>query len=324
MEAVLTGPLGRTLLGSSELTIGCDPDNQLIVTDPRTDAHHALIRPDGLGYAILDLGSEHGTIVDGRWLEPHKARPLLPGNVIQIGNTTFTFEIYQNPTDIPTGTLGVGVGGIGKVSAPVPALSSSFNDIADHDTVRFTETPDAPVSAGASRGSIPSLRSLLGQPRSQQPPYTPQPWVPDGVTTYPPQQQLWQQDRRRLYLSLGAMLAIIVVFSLISLIASRSTPDKTLDTFCNALLAGDGRLADNQLSTKLQNQRGSFLIAELSSTRATTCTHTPAITNGSSATATLTTKFSSNPGFSNSPNKTLATLIQDANGVWKIDALQSQ
>ena len=330
MEAVLTGPMGRTLVGASELTIGCDPDNQLIVTDHRTDAHHALVRPDGLGYAILDLGSEHGTIVNGRWLVPHKARPLLPGDVIQIGNTTFTFEIYQNPIDIPTGILGVGmggvggVGGVGKASAPVPAPSSSFSDIADYDTVRFADSPGARVSAVASRGSIPSLRSLLARPRSQQPPYTPQPWVPDGVTTYPPQQRLWQQDRRRLYLSLGAMLAIIIVFSLISLIVSRSTPDKTLDTFCNALLAGDGRLADNQLSTKLQNQQGSFLIAELSSTRATTCTHTPAITNGSSATATLTTKFSSNPGFSNSPNKTLATLIQDANGVWKIDALQSQ
>ena len=202
----------------------------------------------------------------------------------------------------------------------MPALSSSISDIADYDTARFSETPGARVSALASRGGIPSLRSLLAQP----PPYTPQPWVPDGVTTYPPQQQLWRQDRRRLYLSLGVMLAIIIVFSLISLIASRSTPDKTLDTFCNALLAGDGQLADNQLSTKLQNQQGSFLMAELSSTRATVCTHTPAITNGSSATATLTTKFSSNPGFSNSPNKTLATLIQDANGVWKIDALQSQ
>src|SRR5579863_3286809 len=79
MEAVLTGPMGRTLLGSDEVTIGCDADNSLIIADLRTSAHHALVRPDGLGFAIIDLGSEYGTIVNGRWLEPQKVQPLLPG-----------------------------------------------------------------------------------------------------------------------------------------------------------------------------------------------------------------------------------------------------
>src|ERR1700694_4240180 len=141
MEAVLTGPMGRTLLGSSEVTIGCDADNSLIVAGLRTAAHHALLRPDGLGYAIIDLGSEYGTIVNGRWLEPNKTRPLLPGDVIQIGNTSLTFEVFQNPAAIPTGLLGVGVGsplgtgGMGRENAPIPGPPRT--DIADHDTGRF-------------------------------------------------------------------------------------------------------------------------------------------------------------------------------------------
>jgi pSer/pThr/pTyr-binding forkhead associated (FHA) protein len=327
MEAVLTGPMGRTLLGSSEVTIGCDADNSLIVADLRTAAHHALLRPDGLGYAIIDLGSEYGTIVNGRWLEPNKTRPLLPGDVIQIGNTSLTFEVFQNPAAIPTGLLGVGVGSplgtgeMGRENAPIPAPPRT--DIADQDTGRFNPV-DAAKPAASPKISISSLRSRLNQSQPMLAPYTSQPWVPGGITTYPPQQQLWQQDRRRLYIVLAAMLAIIIVFSLISLIASRSTPDKTLDTFCNALLAGNGQLAANQLSPKLQNQQGSFLIASVVANKITTCVHTPSIVKGASATATLSLTIPSNSGAANSLSKTLVTLIQEANGFWKIDALQGQ
>ncbi|MGH2498137.1 MAG: hypothetical protein ACRDIV_25855, partial [Ktedonobacteraceae bacterium] len=119
------------------------------------------------------------------------------------------------------------------------------------------------------------------------------------------------------------MLAIIIIFSLISLIAFRSTPDKTLDTFCNALLAGNGSLAENQLSTRLQNQQGALLTAELPVRKPDTCTHTSAITRGSSAQATLTINFPSNSVSSAIPINTLVTLVQDTNGAWKIDALQN-
>jgi len=330
MEAVLTGPMGRTLLGSSEVTIGCDADNSLIVADLRTAAHHARVRSDGPGYAIIDLGSEYGTIVNGRWLEPNKTRPLLPGDIIQIGNTSLTFEVFQNPAAIPTGLLGVGVGspvgleGGGAENAQVPAPQPR-TDIADQDTGRFNPLNAAqPATSSAfSKVNFSSLRSRLNQSQPMQPPYTSQPWVPGGSTTYPPQQQLWQQDRRRLYIALAAMLAILIVFSLISLIASRSTPDRTLDTFCNALLASNGQLAANQLSPKLQNQQGSFSSFVVAN-KITTCAHTPAIIRGTSATVTLSLTIPSNSGTANSLSKTLVTLIQDTNGIWKIDALQGQ
>lgn len=303
MEAVLLGPLGRTPLGSGELTIGCDPDNQLVVTGIRTAAHHALIRPDSSGYAILDLESAYGTRVNGQWLDPKIARPLQSGDVIQIGDTSFTYELYQSAASIPTGTLGVGIG-----NAPASAPSSSYSG--------YTGSQPAPT---------PARMPPLTQPRPQQLPYTSQPWISGAMTSYPAQQQLWQQDRRRLYISLGVMLAAIVIVSLLSVAFYRSTPDRTLDTFCNALLNGNGQLAYNQFSSKLQSQQGALFVEEFSAIKATVCTHTPAIVSGSGARATLTTRFPATSGpLSGSASTTSVTLIQDANGVWKIDTLQSQ
>jgi FHA domain len=325
MEAVLTGPMGRTLLGSSEVTIGCDADNTIIIADLRTSAHHALVRPDGQGYAIVDLGSEYGTVVNGRRLEPNTVRPLLPGDVIQIGATSLTFELFQNPAAIPAGPLGVGVGSpvrTARESAPQPA-SPQDSGIADQDTMRFNQSLGRGKSAAPTAALKINISSLLSRLQSEQTPYTSQPWVPEGVTTYPPQQQLWQQDRRRLYLALAVILAILLISSLIALITTRSTPDRTLDTFCSALLAGNGQLAANQLSTNLQSHQGSFLIATLVIDKVTTCAHTPAIIKGSSATATLSVTFPSNSGIAAGQGKMLVTLIQEANGTWKIDALQN-
>ena len=326
MEAVLTGPGGRTLLGSSEVTIGCDADNSLVIADLRTSPHHAVVCPDGLGYAIIDLGSEYGTIVNGRWLEPQKLQPLLPGDVIQIGDTHLTFEVFQNPAAIPAGPLGVGVGNPVRAAGEIAPFAAhpQRTDIAEQETMWFNQ-PLAPAKPPASKAvpkiDISSLRDWL---QSGQTPYVSQPWVSGGVTTYPPQQQLWQQDRRRLYLALVVIAAILLISSLIALVATRSTPDKTLAAFCGALLAGDGQLAANQLSTRLQSQQGSLLIASLVVTKITTCAHTPAIIKGSSATATLIITFPPNSGIVAGQNKTLVTLIQEVNGAWKIDALQGQ
>jgi hypothetical protein len=119
------------------------------------------------------------------------------------------------------------------------------------------------------------------------------------------------------------MLVILLISSLIAVFATRPTPDRTLDTFCNALLAGNGQLAVNQLSTNLQNQQGTVLIVALVVNKITTCAHTPAIIKGSSATATLTVTFPSSAGAANGLNKMLVMLIQEANGTWKINALQN-
>ena len=92
MNAALRGPLGKTPLEATVLTIGSSPDNQLVIDDVKVSAHHAEIRPEGQRYSITDLGSTHGTYVNSQRLDWNTAYPLAPGSGITIGDTTFMYE----------------------------------------------------------------------------------------------------------------------------------------------------------------------------------------------------------------------------------------
>src|SRR4051812_16577784 len=73
-----------TMPGSGELVIGRGPDAGLSVDDPLVSRAHALLLavPDGL--RLSDLGSRHGTLLNGeRLTEP---RLVGSGDVIGIGN----------------------------------------------------------------------------------------------------------------------------------------------------------------------------------------------------------------------------------------------
>jgi len=312
MEAVLHGPLGRTVLEPEELTIGYDPDNRLIVTDIKTAAHHALIRPDETGYAIVDLGSAYGTRLNGQWLSPNVAHSLQPGDTIQIGDTSFIYDISSLPSVVVDARVNGAQAPVNMVAAGAPANSTA-------------DTGYGPVGFLVSQPTIQVVASSPAVP--QQLPYTPQPWVSGGMTEYPPQVQLWQKDRRRAVISLGVLLAVLVVGVALGAVLNRSTPDKTLDTFCSAFLANNGQLAYNQLSDKLQKQFGAQLfIGTISTTKVTSCTHSPVVVNGSTAKATITLVLAqtpTSPGSTGSATSlTSVTLIQDANGAWKIDNLQ--
>lgn len=314
MKAVLHGPLGRTVLGVDELTIGYDPDNQLIVADIKSAAHHALIRPYGTGYAIVDLGSAYGTRVNGRWLSPNVAQPLQPGDMIQIGDTNFTYDTSSLDTSsLPTVTVEARLNG---------AQAPTFEFAASTPATSVADTGYGPVGFLTPQPDVQEVASSPIAP--QQAAYAPQPWVSDGMTEYPLQAQLWQKDRRRALISLGILVVVLVVGIALVITLNRSTPDKTLDTFCDAVLAGNGQLAYNQLSNKLQQQQGGQLfVGEISSLRVTMCTHTPAIVNGSTATANLTVVAAQTQQPPGSNNTSVVTLVQDANGTWKIDNLGS-
>ncbi len=71
------------------------PNNQLIVNDPNTSPHHAVLRSTEQGYTITDLGSANGTFVNGQRLAPNVHLLLHTGDQICIGETMFTYEVHN-------------------------------------------------------------------------------------------------------------------------------------------------------------------------------------------------------------------------------------
>lgn len=83
-------------LQKSEITIGRDPSNDLVIADAEVSRKHARLIWQSGGYLLEDLGSTNGTFINGqRLLGPHLMRA---GEVIQLGeNVTLVFEALYDP-----------------------------------------------------------------------------------------------------------------------------------------------------------------------------------------------------------------------------------
>ena len=296
MQVALNGPSGRTVLESTVLTIGSSPDNLLVIDNVKVSAHHAEIRPEEHGYSITDLGSIHGTYVNGERLDFNTPRMLSPGNLIAIGDAVFTYVVEGEPQIQP------------PLSATAEQESSSGMPSSDEETL--------------------SAQTAYGVGMIDMPPGTQQPYmhpaypgiVPPGYVGPTPGYVPATQERRknRLLIWIGLGLGLLVVIGLAIggyIYFTRSTPEKTLDAYCKALLGQDYLTAYNQLSTSLQTtERESQFVHTLEAQgRITSCTHGAANINGASALVNLV--FLSSSGQStNSP----VTLTQDSANTWKI------
>jgi hypothetical protein len=75
---------GITVIGRTDPVNGTRPDVDLSA-DQAVSRRHAEIRHSAAGYAILDLGSTNGTVVNGRSIPRHQEIPLADGDEIRIG-----------------------------------------------------------------------------------------------------------------------------------------------------------------------------------------------------------------------------------------------
>ncbi|GAC1661897.1 MAG: hypothetical protein PVS3B3_32750 [Ktedonobacteraceae bacterium] len=118
------------------------------------------------------------------------------------------------------------------------------------------------------------------------------------------------------------MLIILVVaastFALVSYL-NRSTPTKTLDTFCTALQDGKYQTAYDQFTPSMQtNFTESQFATLLSSDRVTKCSHGMASENGTSTTTDLHLLHKTSGGINNDK----VVVIKDSHSQWKINDIQ--
>lgn len=73
-------------------TIGRVEDNDVWLKHPRVSRRHAQLTRTATGWEITDLGSSHGTHVNGEELAPGEPVPLGHNDVIHIGPFELTFE----------------------------------------------------------------------------------------------------------------------------------------------------------------------------------------------------------------------------------------
>ncbi|HMG53228.1 MAG TPA: sigma 54-interacting transcriptional regulator, partial [Kofleriaceae bacterium] len=133
-----------TMPSSGELMIGRGPDAGLAVDDPLVSRAHALLLavPDGL--RLSDLGSRHGTLLNGeRLVEP---RLVGSGDVIGIGNAVLVVRRPARPT-----------GGSRVTEQPllIRRLTEELSRIADY------ERELSLVVVRAAEGGAPALLSAI-------------------------------------------------------------------------------------------------------------------------------------------------------------------
>jgi uncharacterized membrane protein YvbJ len=129
--------------------------------------------------------------------------------------------------------------------------------------------------------------------------------------------------RQRRWITLGLLLLILIAVGSF-IYANRSTPSKTLDTFCNALKTGDSQTAYDLLSPNLQKQVGSEpmwtsnLNQSLSNKKGLKeCLQANINDGDSSSSITLIVIYGNGSVIAND-----VVLIMD-NGTWKLDSAKA-
>ncbi len=190
-------------------------------------------------------------------------------------------------------------------AAPTVNTSQPYNAQVQPSTHNMYPPPPMP----STYESIPSYPQTLAT--------TPQP----GTDTS--EQPVPGKKKRRRWLSIGAfiLIALVVAASTFALASylNRSTPMKTLNTFCTALQAGKYQTAYDQFSPTMQmNFTESQFAALFASDSIARCSHGSASENGTSTTTDLHLLHKTSKGINNDK----IVVIKDSHDQWKINDIQ--
>ena len=87
----LVMPSGQRIsLGDRPVTIGRSSECTIALSDQNVSRRNAEVRPGPRGYAVADLGSTNGTMVNGTRIRSEQ--PLADGDILSFGATYIRFE----------------------------------------------------------------------------------------------------------------------------------------------------------------------------------------------------------------------------------------
>jgi hypothetical protein len=88
----LVSPSGKWYdLAPGQTHIGRGPGNQVALPLSLVSRQHAAIHFDGQNCYVIDLGSTHGTLLNGQRLQPRRAHRLRPGDVLSLAGQATLF-----------------------------------------------------------------------------------------------------------------------------------------------------------------------------------------------------------------------------------------
>jgi hypothetical protein len=170
-------------------------------------------------------------------------------------------------------------------------------------------------------------------PQANQPGYNQSP-QPYPTPVYQPQQAPWagapaapaaarpRKRRTGLIIGLVVLLLLVVGGGSLYFFVIRSTPEKTLQAYCNAVQNSNAQETFNQLSANAQSKTSvanfdkAFQVIKAAPINGIkSCTYNNVQQNGSSATATVVLTF----GNSAAPASPSQVTLVDENGTWKLD-----
>jgi pSer/pThr/pTyr-binding forkhead associated (FHA) protein len=89
-RARLVTPRGTVELGDREQVIGRAAESEIQIVDPAVSRRHARIVPSGNAFALQDLGSTTGTLVNGKRLVGDHL--LQRGDEIRLGEVSLRYQ----------------------------------------------------------------------------------------------------------------------------------------------------------------------------------------------------------------------------------------
>ncbi|MEZ4515899.1 MAG: protein kinase [Chloroflexota bacterium] len=103
-------------LTRSVITLGRNPDNDIVLPADGVSRHHTRIQATSLGWEVVDQGGINGTWVNDHRLRPEEPAPLPVGSVMRIGPYEMTLEgpdmpvaILEEPAEVVSGPITPGM-----------------------------------------------------------------------------------------------------------------------------------------------------------------------------------------------------------------------